>query len=76
MKFPNKIFSIEESVISFFSIILEVMEKQREKSIFDLYRETINLFPSNTDWVDTITCLYAMGAINFNEEKGVLTYAL
>ncbi|MBQ4437886.1 hypothetical protein II898_03325 [bacterium] len=76
MKLPSKIFSPEESTISYFPIILKCLDKKIEKSVCELYQETIKAFPSNVDWMDTILCLYAIGAINFDEEKGVIIYAL
>ena len=76
MKLPSKIFTVKESVLFFFPIILEYLEREKEKNIYDLYQNTIKFFPSNKDWMDTIACLYAIRAINLNEEKEALIYAL
>lgn len=76
MKLPSKIFPIEESVLIFFPIILNCLEKEKEKKIYELYQDTIIFFPSTIDWMDTIAGLYAVHAINLDEEKGVLVYAL
>lgn len=76
MKLPSKIFTVKESVLFFFPIILEYLEREKEKNIYELYQNTINFFPSNSDWIETVTCLYAVRAINIDEEKGTLVYAL
>lgn len=76
MRLPNKLFSLKESIIVFFPIVLDYMKLSKEKSIYDLYKDTIDYFPSSKDWIDTIICLYALHAINVDTEKGVLEYAL
>lgn len=76
MKLPSKIFPVEESLIPFFTVILDCISRDKEKKVYELYQETIEQFSSNVDWMDTVICLYALRALNFNEEKGTLTYAL
>lgn len=76
MRFPNKLFPLKESTIVFFPVILEYLNMEKEKTIYELYKNTIDSFPSSTEWMETIICLYAIQAIDLDKEKGVVKYAM
>lgn len=65
MKFPNKLFSYNESVISKFSLIIKELGNY-EMSVQELYSRLKCHFPSIDDYIETLSCLYALNKIELN----------
>lgn len=76
MRLPSKIYKYKESVISYFPMIIKIIEKEKEIQIISLYEKSIKNFSDITDFILTIECLYAMSAIDYNYETGKIQYAL
>mgnify|MGYP006916052630 CR=1 FL=1 len=74
MKLPNKIFTVNESCIGKFPLILGIIQKENT-SVFRLYEATKNYFLSVTDFVETLDALFYLGKIHFNKDSEELTYA-
>ncbi|WP_411829820.1 ABC-three component system middle component 7 [Paenibacillus ehimensis] len=68
MKFPNKLYSYKESIISKFPIILNALDKDKHSTIFDLYISVINKFQDTTEFLDALECLYVLGKIEYSFE--------
>ncbi|MGL5015832.1 MAG: ABC-three component system middle component 7 [Bacteroidales bacterium] len=70
MKLPNKIYSYRDSNISKFALILESIPNQGI-SVVELYFVKKILFVEIEEYIDVLTCLYALSIINVN--NGVVT---
>jgi hypothetical protein len=68
MKLPNKIFTYQESSISKFPIVINIIAQYGNISISDLYNNTNRYFGDITEFFETIECLYALGKITYNFE--------
>ncbi|HCX95303.1 MAG TPA: hypothetical protein DHH42_06495 [Clostridiales bacterium] len=77
MKLPNKITSYKESVIGKLYLVLSLLMSQ-DMNAYMLYKETIDSFTTTAEFIDTLDCLFALGAITLLERDGaeVLHYAL
>ncbi len=62
IKLPNKIYSYRDSSISKFAIILESIPSDG-MSILELYLLKKTAFVGIEEYIDVLTCLYALGAI-------------
>ena len=62
-KYPDKLYSVPESVVG---IILQIIEMSPDKGILlnDL-KELMSNVDTN-DFIDALTCLYAIQAIKYN----------
>lgn len=73
MKFPNKIISYKESILSKFTIILNAL-KGKDLSLLELYLATKSNFLDMTEFIDAIDCLFALNKIIYKDEMEVLHY--
>lgn len=75
MKLPNKATTYKESVISLFSVILSLLEREPLTP-----SELLNYINSDdleiTDFIGALDCLFALGKINHTQEGGLLTYVI
>lgn len=74
MLFPNKLFSYNESVISKFPIILEIIEKE-PVTVSALYMRVSDRVSGAGEFIEALDALYALNAIDYDDNKGVLVYA-
>ena len=76
MKFPSKATPYLESIISKFAPILERLESSACNP-GELYRATSkkNRYTDIGEFLEAIDCLYALRAIDYDNERGVLLYA-
>ena len=75
MKLPNKIISYKESVLSRFPLVLSVLS-ENPVGVYDLFELTKDSFSDIEEYMDTIECLYALKKVTFDDESGVLYYAV
>ena len=75
MKLPNKIISYKESVLSRFPLVLSVLS-ENPVGVYDLFELTKDSFTDIEEYMDTIECLYALKNVTFDDECGVLYYAV
>lgn len=73
MKFPNKVISYKESVISKFPYILNVL-KAKDMEPIELYSVSRKKFENVTEFVDVIVCLNALGKVVFSKDGSKLHY--
>lgn len=73
MKLPSKITSYKECVLSKFTPILNILENE-DVAILPLYSATKKQFTDIEEFMDTLDCLFALGKIVLNEERGVIHY--
>jgi hypothetical protein len=71
MNLPSKSVSYEESVLSKFPLVLRAMS-EKEISPLALYYEVENGFIDIAEFVDALDCLFALGKIILDADKGVL----
>jgi len=69
MKFPNKIISYNNSIISKFPIILDALSKN-DYTVMDLYKKLSKQFDSINEYVNTLECLYVLNRVEF-ENGGI-----
>lgn len=75
MKLPNKVTSYQESVISKFVVILEILNK-KDVSLLELYSCTYKHFSDATEFIDAIDCLFALNKLEYNNNLEVLHYVI
>ena len=75
MKLPNKIISSKESVLSRFPLVLSVLS-ENPMNVYELFELTKDSFTDIEEYMDTIECLYALKKVTFDDESGVLYYAV
>lgn len=73
MRFPSKVTSYRESILSKFPIILSLL-KNEDLSLVDLYKKTRSKFSDVKEFMETLDCLYILEKIELNEENGVICY--
>lgn len=73
MRFPSKIISYSESVISKFSLILSVLQIA-DTGTFALYEATMKHFSGPEEFLDTMDCLFALQRIGYDKEREVFYY--
>lgn len=67
MKLPNKVITYNESIISKFPLVLNLL-KTNNCSISDLYGKVKNNIEGVDEFLDILDSLFALGRIDFNEE--------
>ena len=75
MLLPNKLISYDQSIFPKFPIILKEL-KCSPMSVHKLYKRVIKKVSGVSEFIDTLDCLYALGKIEFDEEKEVLRYVI
>ena len=75
MKLPNKVITYNESIISKFPIVLNILRNEDCKAI-ELFNQIKNHIEDIDDFLDVLDCLFALGAINLNEQTRRLHYAI
>jgi hypothetical protein len=73
MNLPNKVTPFADSVVSKFPTLLGMLEKQ-DMSPKKLFDETRRHFSNIGEYISTLDCLYALGKLQLDEDKGVLRY--
>jgi len=75
MLLPNKLFSYNQSIFSKFPVVLTEL-KSRPMSVHELYKKVIRKMSGVNEFVETLDCLYALGKIDYDEEREVLQYVI
>lgn len=68
MKFPNKIYSFSESVLSKLVPLIEIL-MESDETVTSLYQKSKKHFNSIQDYIDALDCLYALNKIVLSENK-------
>lgn len=72
MRFPNKITSLNESVIGKGIFVLVILSKG-DQSVADLYQKIKKMFSSFFEYISTLDYLFAIGKVSL-KEGGLLCY--
>jgi len=75
MLLPNKLFSYNESNISKFPIILQILKKS-PCSISVLYKRVQGNLTGVKGYIEILDCLHALNKIDYDEETEVLRYVV
>ncbi len=73
MKMPSKVISYRESSISRYARVL-IRLREREYEPMELYKDMKNVFDGIDDYMDVLDGLYALRAIEFNDNRGTISY--
>jgi len=73
MRLPNKIISFNKSVISKFPLLLATL-KHADMTVSDLYNAVHKTTEDVGDFLEILDCLYALGQIEYDAERGLLRY--
>jgi len=73
MRLPNKINSFNESVISKFPVLLNILEDS-DMTVSELYNTVKKNTEDVGDFIEVLDCLYALGQIEYNAETRLLHY--
>ena len=73
MKFPSKVTSYQESIMSKFSVVLSYLEKENIKPSL-LYKKIRTKVSDPGEFVEILDCLFALGKIEMVGEEKELHY--
>ena len=73
MKIPSKVISYRESSISRYARVL-IRLREREYVPMELYKDMKNVFVGVDDYIDVLDGLYALRAIEYNDNRGTISY--
>lgn len=73
MKYPNKITTYKESVISKVPIILDLIQ-DHSLTVVELYSKTHRKFDSLAEFVEILDVLFALNKITFQRYNGRIDY--
>ena len=71
MKLPNKLFTVKESCIGRFPLLLDIVQK-KNIGVLALFEITKKYFSSTSDFVETLDALFYLGKITLNEKSEVI----
>lgn len=73
MKFPSKVVPVGRSTLAFFSPILKELngKSYTPLSLYTKIQQTKR--PPIDEYIDALTCLFALGKITLDTETGVLS---
>lgn len=67
MKYPSKLYSVQESVVGKMTVLMEMIPDEGV-GVEDFYYMTHKLM-SIVDFIDAMTCLYMISAIDVTKEN-------
>lgn len=73
MRLPSKITSYDDSILATFPVILGIVEKA-DVSVYALFSKTKELFDDVGEFIEVLDCLYALGALELEQETRLLRY--
>ncbi|WP_277035134.1 ABC-three component system middle component 7 [Propionimicrobium lymphophilum] len=75
MKFPSKVVPVERSTFAFFAPILQELngKSYTPLSLYTKIKQAKR--PPLDEYIDALTCLFALGKITLDTETGVLSCA-
>ena len=74
MRLPNKLFPFEETTLANLSIILTQLESG-PTPVIELFRKVEGRLGGSDEFLDTMLCLYALGAVELDDERQVISNA-
>ncbi len=74
MRFPNKVTTLNESVIGKGVVVLNIVRKQN-MTVAELYSKTKRSFTSFLDYLDTLDYLFAINKISLASGGELICYA-
>lgn len=75
MKFPNKVTSYEESILSKLCPILNELA-QKDMLVYEVYSATKDNYEDSSVFIDCLDCLFALNKIEFLSNLEVLHYVV
>ncbi len=74
MLLPSKVTSYRESILSSFPVLLDALD-EHPCSVSELYRKIGKKVGGLRRFMDGLVCLYALKAIDYNEDTGEVNRA-
>ncbi|MDO3412579.1 hypothetical protein QWJ34_22630 [Saccharibacillus sp. CPCC 101409] len=68
MKLPNKLYTYQESTLSKLPKILSIVVKKKDISLYELYVVVQSDFQDIAEFIEALTCLYALRKIDYDFE--------
>ena len=73
MRFPSKVTPYKDSILAKFPVVLSVLETAEMHPV-ELYKKVRTKVNDVGEFVEILDCLFALGAIELNDERDVLRY--
>lgn len=73
MRFPSKVTPYENSIISKFPLFLSEISSERITPA-NLFKKTVNKVSDISEFIDVLDCLFVLGKVALDDEKGELFY--
>lgn len=73
MRFPSKVTPYKDSILAKFPVVLSVLETGEMHPV-ELYKKVRVKVNDVGEFVEILDCLFALGAIELNDERDVLRY--
>lgn len=73
MFLPNKLYTFNESTLALLAPVLDGLGS--EPASVSALRTIVGAEMNTTNFLDALTCLYALRAIDYDDQKGVVTRA-
>ena len=73
MRFPSKVTPYKDSILAKFTVVLSVLEVT-DMHPADLYKKVRSKVNDVGEFLEILDCLFALGTIEFNDERDVLRY--
>lgn len=70
MQLPNKLYSYSDSTLALVPVVLKVIEEQPLPA-YELFNRVKPLMKDTTDFLSVMDCLYALRAVDINDEGEV-----
>lgn len=74
MRLPNKLFSYEESTLANLPVVLTELE-DGPLPVLELLERVRPTIGDAAEFLDTMICLYALGAVELTDERQVISHA-
>ena len=74
IRLPNKLYTFEESILALFPTIMAALTDE-PKTVLALYEELKPAIPETTDFIDALTLLLTINAIELDPDTRTVSHA-
>lgn len=73
MRFPSKVTPYQDSILAKYPVVLNCLVEQNMKP-GDLYKKVKSKVLDIGEFLEILDCLFALGKVEFDKERGALHY--
>lgn len=73
MRFPSKLTPYQDSILAKYPVVLNCLVEQNMKP-GDLYKKVKSKVLDIGEFLEILDCLFALGKVEFDKERGALHY--